>query len=101
MVVKPRIFSTGALGQMQSRSSTESTSRQSRATITTRRKMASLRVSLQRRQGRSKEQVQAGTLLLNAEDRVDLKTAKHLNFGTYSNGVHKQVRQKLNLGRRR
>lgn len=52
-------------------------SRQSRGSITTRRKMASLRVSLQRRQARLREQVEADRSRESAFEPVDLDTTEH------------------------
>jgi len=61
---------------MRSRSTTGWMSRQSRASITTRRKMASLRVSLQRRQTRLKEHVRDDISLDETEKPFDVNPAK-------------------------
>ena len=70
-------------------------SRQSRGSITTRRKMASLRVSLQRRQSRLRERVGADRFRRSAFEQVDLHTTEHHTSQMFPTAVSSEVGSKL------
>jgi hypothetical protein len=86
---------------MESRSTTVWTSRQTRASITTRRKMASLRVSLQRRQGRLKEQLQAALSRVSAGEQADLNLSTDHTRQMFRTAASSISKSEVNLSIRR